>query len=238
VPAGIRLVLRPAYAMPLSAASPIFHPVPGVFTRRLVRASLPLLCAALSACASLSPEQCLHADWRQIGYADGVEGADAGRINDHAKACAEVGVKPNLDDYLRGREQGYEKYCRPANAFTLGRRGSGYHVDECQESMKPAFLYEYERGRQVYLIENDLAQRRSQIEQNHRQLRRSDERIGAIRGELARSDLPADRRTGLLNEFNRLVEDKNALSRENAFLYPEADRLQLRLQQKLREAGR
>jgi hypothetical protein len=211
-----------------------------LFSSARIATRVPAVIAALliTGCASLSPEQCQHADWRQIGYTDGVEGASAYRINDHAKACAEVGVKPNLDEYLRGREQGFQTYCRPGNAFALGRRGVSHNGAECQEAMKPAFYGEYDRGYQLHLIEADIAQRRSQIDRNHHQMPRNDERIAGIRTELAKSDLPADRRTSLLNEFNRLVEQKNSLGRENSLLSSEADRLQFQLQMRLREFGR
>jgi hypothetical protein len=201
-------------------------------------ASFLTIAFVLAGCASLSREQCLQGDWHQIGYADGVAGAAAARINDHAKACADVGVKPDLDAYLHGREQGFQKYCRPANAFDLGRRGAPHNAEECPAFLKPAFYFEYDRGSQLGQIESELAERRAQIDRNHRQLLHHDARIAAIRGELARPDLSNERRTALLNEFNRLVEVKNTLGRDNAFLYHEADRLQLRLQAKLREFGR
>ena len=217
----------------------MLHPVP-VFRVRTLRFRLALLllpAALLSGCASLTHEQCLRGDWRQIGHADGSAGASAYLINDHAKACAEVGVRPNLDEYLRGREQGFELYCRPQNAFAIGRSGAAHNADECPESMKPAFYTEYERGHQVYLVESELAQRRARIDHNYWQMRRDDERIFAIRSELAKGDLPAERRNGLLNEYNRLVDRKDFLGRENGLLQLEAERLQFQLNMRLREFG-
>ncbi|TFW09380.1 hypothetical protein E4K72_06350 [Oxalobacteraceae bacterium OM1] len=69
-------------------------------------------------------------------------------------------------------------------------------------------------------------------------MRHNDERIAAIRAELGRSDVPGDRRGSLLNEYNRLVDQKNLIGRDNGFLYRDVDRLQLELQAKLREFGR
>jgi hypothetical protein len=192
----------------------------------------------LSGCASLSPEQCRHADWRQIGFTDGASGLSAARINEHAKACAEVGVRPNLDDYLGGREQGLHNYCRPENGFAVGRSGNAANVADCPEHLKFAFLDQYRYGQQVHLVEEDLARRRSRLYHNNSQIRRNNERIADIREQLARKDLPDERRTALLNDFNRLVEQKNALGRENAFLLAESDRLAFHLQMQLRELGR
>lgn len=197
---------------------------------------LPVL--LVTGCASLSPEQCRHADWRQIGFADGASGSSAARINDHAKACAEVGVLPNLDGYLSGREQGLQNYCRSENGFAVGRSGSVANIADCPEHMKTSFLDQYRHGQQVYMVEQDLARRRSRIYQNNSHIRRNNERIADIREELARKDLPDERRTVLLNDFNRLVEQKNALGRENAFLIAESDRATFHLQMQLRELGR
>lgn len=191
----------------------------------------------LAGCASLTPEQCRQADWRQIGFADGTGGLSAGRINDHAKACAEVGIRPNLDDYLNGREQGLRNYCQPENGFAVGRSGSQANSADCPEHMKPAFMARYLHGQQVYLLETDLARRRARLYENNQRIRRDNQRIAAIREELARKELPDERRKALLNEFERLVDHKNTVGRENAYLLTEIDRLQFHLQMKLREAG-
>lgn len=191
----------------------------------------------LTGCASLSPEQCLRADWRQIGFSDGTTGSSAARINDHAKACAEVGIRPDLDAYLRGREQGLVNYCRPENGFLVGRSGGQPNSADCPEQMKPGFIEHYRRGYQVHVLETDLAQRRSHISRNTNLIYRNNERIHAIRIELDKKDLPDDRRKSLLNEYNRLVDQKNHLGRENAFLLMEADRIQGYLSMSLREAG-
>ena len=205
--------------------------------RRAATLLLPVL--LLAGCATLSPEQCRHADWRQIGFTDGMDGASAARINDHARACAEVGVRPDLDQYLHGREQGLRTYCRPENGFAVGRSGDPANAAaDCPEQMKFAFLNEYRRGQEVHLIEAELARRHSRIHHNNRLIRRDNERIAGIREELARKDLPDERRTALLKEFNHLVEQKDAIGRENRYLASETDRLQFQLQMTLRAFGR
>ena len=203
-----------------------------------MRRLLPLLSAVLiTGCATLTPDQCRHADWRQIGFADGASGASAARINDHAKACAEIGVRPDLDGYLRGRDQGLLSYCRAENGFAIGRGGSFANMADCPEHMKPAFMDQYRRGHEIHLLESDLARRRSRIYENNSRMRRVNERIARIREELRKKDLPDEQRKALLEDFERLVERKNAAGRENAFLIPEADRLQFHLQMRLRESG-
>lgn len=195
------------------------------------------LALLLAGCASMSPEQCLRADWRQVGFSDGTSGSSAARINDHAKACAEVGVRPDLDAYLRGREQGLANYCRPENGFLVGRSGGMPNSADCPEQMKHAFIDQYQRGYQIHVIEADLAQRRAHIANNTSRIYRNNDRIHAIRTEMDKKDLPDDRRKSLLNEYNRLVDQKNHLGRENAFLIMEAERIQAYLMMTLRAAG-
>lgn len=195
-----------------------------------------LLTLTLAGCASLDRDQCLHADWRQIGFADGTKGWSGARIDDHAKACAEYGVRPQLNEYLAGRRQGLNSYCQAENGFELGRHGSPHNAADCVEDLKPAFLEQYHRGSQIHAIENELAERRNRIDANERETRRGDERIAAIKTAL-RGDLPGDRRAALLDEFNRLLGQKETLVRDSQLLQPEIDRLQHRLFLKLREFG-
>src|SRR5699024_9618337 len=77
----------------------------------------------LSGCATMSPEQCLTADWSQRGYKDGRAGFTSNRVAKHHKACSKVGVIPNLAAYRKGYERGLAQYCTPANAVEQGRNG-------------------------------------------------------------------------------------------------------------------
>lgn len=196
------------------------------------------LAIAITGCASMTPEQCRHADWHQIGYTDGAQGLSGARIDDHAKACAEVGVRPNLDEYLRGRSQGLFSYCQPENGFAVGRRGEQENAADCPASMRFAFLDQYRRGQEIHLIESDLEQLRSRLNRNYRRLRSHDERIASVRAELARSGLPVERRIALSNELNRLADEKSTIVNENSNLRLDSDRVQSHLYFRLREMGR
>lgn len=195
----------------------------------------PLL---LAGCASLSPQQCMRADWRQIGFTDGTDGVSAARINDHAKACAEVGVRPDLDMYLRGREEGLYRYCQPEKAFSVGRNGGVPNSADCPEHLKASFMDGYRQGYQVHMVEQDLSERRARIYRNNSLIRRDNERIAEIREELSKKELPDDRRKALLHDFNRLVEEKNYVGSENVRQMVESDRLQAYLNMLLRDVGR
>ena len=50
----------------------------------------------LSSCAPLSEDECRAGNWQAIGQADGAEGRDLNYIDQHAEACAEYGVAPDV----------------------------------------------------------------------------------------------------------------------------------------------
>ena len=180
---------------------------------------------AMSGCASLSPEQCKQADWRQIGYADGIKGLPGSQIDEHASACASLGIRPNLDLYLQGRQQGLLSYCQPENGFQVGRRGATHIAGDCPVNLRYGFLQQYDLGRQIHALESELSSRRSDL-------------IGKIRSELARSDLPSDRRKSLLDEYNSLVSRKESMVRDTWQLERQVTDAEWRLSSRLRELGR
>jgi hypothetical protein len=196
---------------------------------------LALIALVLQGCASLTPEQCMRADWRRIGISDGINGIGATRINDHAKACTAHGIQPDLNAYLNGRAEGLLSYCQPANGFALGRRGMSANAAECAAHLRPGFTEQHRRGSVIHAIESELRQREASLRDNNWQIRRNEQRIGHIRGELAKKDLPPDRRAALLNEYEHAVQHNHFLGRENGFLYSEARRLQFQLQTTIRE---
>ncbi|PIE46273.1 MAG: hypothetical protein CSA44_00555 [Gammaproteobacteria bacterium] len=77
----------------------------------------------ISACATLSKEECLAGNWQAIGYSDGVDGHYPNHIDEHRKACAKVGVIPDRQAWERGRKQGLLHYCTKTNAYQIGLNG-------------------------------------------------------------------------------------------------------------------
>lgn len=120
------------------------------------------LLAGLSACTTLSEEECRTGDWFQIGVADGAEGRGTDRIEAHRRACARAGIAPDTEAWLRGRERGLRLYCVPQKAHAEGRRGRAI-AEGCTPAelkrMRPA----WEWGRQYWLLELEADSLRSDI---------------------------------------------------------------------------
>jgi hypothetical protein len=121
-----------------------------------------LAVSALAGCASLSERECRNADWYAIGARDGRNGADPDRIEQHEKACAELGIRPDRTQWAAGRADGLAAYCTPRRAFEVGESGGAYG-GVCGSETEPAFLRAYELGR-------ELADARTRLETIDREL--------------------------------------------------------------------
>jgi hypothetical protein len=155
----------------------------------------------VTSCATMSPDQCATADWRQVGYNDGAEGRATERFADHAKACAKAGFAADQNLYMTGRADGLRLYCRPERGFSLGRSGSSF-TPVCPPGTDAAFRIAYEDGRRFWSADyarqnaenalNNLRNERDRterhIDDNERALinAKSDEERRRIREELIR----------------------------------------------------
>ena len=125
------------------------------------------LLAFLGACASLTPEQCQNADWRAIGYNDGVRGKLESYITRHFDACSKVGITPDVAAWQAGRAQGLPLYCTPSNAYSVGRGGNELSP-VCPASQQRSLFQSWDWGHEYYLITGQI----SDLEDEERTIRR------------------------------------------------------------------
>jgi len=78
----------------------------------------------LTSCATLSKEECLRGDWRDLGMRM-VSMRVCIQIEKHRKACAEHGIRP-MKDYIWTPREGLREYCQIDNAFRSGLSGRKY----------------------------------------------------------------------------------------------------------------
>ncbi len=121
------------------------------------------LLVSLTACTTMTAEQCVAADWQAIGYEDAMKGRAASHVTQHASACADHSVAPDTAAYTAGHEEGARAFCTPDNGFKHGLSGGTNH-NICPEDLSNAFSVTYEAGRglrtrkqAVTTAENDLA---------------------------------------------------------------------------------
>ncbi len=130
----------------------------------------------LSGCASLSAEECLAADWYTIGVEDGARGQPVSRVGAHRKACAEVGVQPDMARYEQGRAFGLQSFCTRERGYAEGESGRSYR-GVCPPHLEPIFMAGYLAGQDRYRIKQDIRR----LEQELASVR---EEVAEIRGNL------------------------------------------------------
>lgn len=168
---------------------------------------------ALAGCATPADnkEQCLAADWRTVGYEDGLRGAPADRIGGHRVACGKHGVTPDLAAYLDGRERGLQQYCQPRNGFRAGVNGNAY-ANVCAGAAEAAFIDAYRQGRQIYDARAALRSAQSQLRSARQSLAQTDSAMSEATAELVSPKVPTERRTVLATDLVRLTQQRTSLS--------------------------
>lgn len=156
---------RPAAARRWSAIVPRRIPPPATMPLRapLHRSlvALILLPAMLVGCADMSKDDCLKADWRELGRQDALKGQLAAeRFGQRSAACRKNEIAADRDAYEAGHAQGRVAYCtadrgkgdalggQPPAAVCAGPGGAGYargHADGLQQFCTPRSGFDFGR---------------------------------------------------------------------------------------------
>jgi len=170
-----------------------------------------LAAALLGGCSSgLDKAQCQTADWRTIGYEDGLRGLPAERIGVHRVACAKHQVAPDLAAYTAGRERGIQEYCQPRNGFRVGLNGRSYD-NVCPAATEAPFVEAYRSGRQIYAARTELRNTQSRLQGAKDGLTQTEVAALSITTELVQPQVPTPRRVFLAQELMRLASERNEL---------------------------
>lgn len=118
---------------------------------------------ALSTCATLNEDECLSADWYQLGQGDGASGQPSNYVELHREACAKHGVPVNDALWFQGWQIGIRTYCTPQNGLLVGRDGNSYK-NSCPADLAPEFLNAYQVGKRVFDARKELNEARSKLQ--------------------------------------------------------------------------
>ncbi len=139
--------------------------------QRIFKASVAVsLLVLLSSCATMSPEECKVADWRDVGQRDGLAGQTMSHFQSRVEDCAKAGVAINTQAYRTGREVGLRSYCRLENAVPLGLNG-GYYAGVCPPAIDVLFQQRFQVARSVHDLRNDVRSLDDRSESLERRLR-------------------------------------------------------------------
>jgi hypothetical protein len=134
--------------------------------RVLIIVPIILIGFFLGCAATLTKNECLEANWYEIGRIDGSNGEPRSKFQEHAAACSMYNVHVGREAYYRGRDQGLKIYCTKEKGFTLGIRGKKYNPT-CPQDLKSGFDKGYTRGKDIYTSElkiSHLKQRMQNVE--------------------------------------------------------------------------
>lgn len=126
----------------------------------------------LSGCASMSPEECMTAQWHEQGMRDGQNGYPRSRAAEHQEACSKVGMQIDMVQYQAGRDIGIRHYCTPENAIEQGRIGRSYQ-NSCPPELEPQFLDNYRSGYRVYTAQQQVNRLDGELNTTERRLRKA-----------------------------------------------------------------
>ena len=177
----------------------------------------------IQGCASLNKEECLVADWRLIGYQDGLAGKSSAAVGEYRKDCAKHAVVPDLDAYRVGRAEGLLEYCKVDNGYRLGTSGRGFS-SVCPSHLEANFRAAYNQGRELYLARSTVNQTQSQIHKQQQALHNIKEDKSYKLSELISDGLRSEQRVLILYEIGELEQEKDTVEDEiDALQYELAD---------------
>lgn len=100
-------------------------------------------------CATLDQDECLNANWYNIGYEDGLRGYSMQRISRHRKACAQHQVVPEVETYSSGHRKGVPLFCTYDKGLSVGSKGNNY-PSVCSIELFPKFNQGFRKGKYIY----------------------------------------------------------------------------------------
>ena len=197
---------------------------------RLFAAAMLALLALLQGCATLDKDECKLADWRLIGFQDGVAGKSAARVGEYREDCAKHAVVPDLDAYRAGREEGLQQYCIASNGYRLGNAGRSFAA-VCPTALEADFREAYNAGRKLYLARSTVNKTHSTIKQRKQTLTTLEDDRAQKLSALIADGLKADQRVMIIYELNELQQEMDSVEDEIVGLEHDLAKQQTRLDQ-------
>ncbi|MEN8106586.1 MAG: DUF2799 domain-containing protein [Pseudomonadota bacterium] len=179
----------------------------------LITGAMLAVLVLLQGCATLDKDECMLADWRLIGYQDGVAGKSAAVIGEYRKDCAKHAVVPDLDAYRAGREEGLHQYCKADNGYRLGNAGRGFAA-VCPTALEDDFRDAYNTGRQLYLARSAVNKTHSRINNRKQTLSNLENNRAQKLADLIADGLKADQRVMILHDLSELQQEMHSVEDE------------------------
>jgi hypothetical protein len=188
------------------------------------RTILLVACAMLAGCATMSPEECLQANWEEVGYNDGAAGYPVSRSAEHREACAETGVSVDFELYRHGYSLGLPYYCTRENGFENGDHG-GEYAAQCVSDKFPDYALGYSEGLEVFALKRELRELEGRIDEKSAQADALLSQMGQLRAARDDDTLSKSARREAGYQLTQLESLYRTLYREIEALDQERDQL-------------
>ncbi len=134
-------------------------------------AALLLALGGLSGCATMSPDECMVADWYSLGMADARAGRSPAHLADRASACREAGYPADSEAWHAGFNEGLYWFCTLDQGFRFGLEGQRY-LRTCPGDIEPDFLEGYQLGQSLHQARARVSSLQRDLDELSRELRR------------------------------------------------------------------
>ena len=175
--------------------------------------SLGAVVYLVAGCSGMSEQACVTADWRTVGFEDGVAGRSEGGIGRYRQQCSEHGVTPDLEAYRAGHAEGVQIYCKESNGFAVGHSGATYQ-GVCPADLEQDFLAEYNSGRRLHDLESALSVVDSQIASNYRAQESIKQELTDIGVKMIATETTAEQRLAMVTRSVELGRRHGQLTTE------------------------
>lgn len=166
------------------------------------RLGLLVIACCVSSCATMSPKECKSANWRDIGYSDASKGEPV-LLSGHRKACKEVKITPNRDQYMSGYRVGAKEFCTYDNGLRFGKKGSSAENLCTTATLGRGFFKGYAKGKKIYKIKSKISDKESAISKIDKKLKKISK--GKVKSSVGEVDL-LYREKELINREIRSLE--------------------------------
>ena len=166
----------------------------------------------LNACTGMDAAECRTADWRAVGYEDGVQGRSPAHLGERRTDCAGHGVTPDFQAYMDGHSQGIALFCRPQNGYQLGNRGYRYD-GVCPAGLEDTFLAAYADGYGLYQRRATINRLSSQIAHKHKRSKAIERSMAEKTTALVSPQTSPSQRLTIGVDLKQLTEERIAIER-------------------------
>lgn len=172
----------------------------------------------LSGCAVMSKNDCLQADWYQVGYEVGFDGErdHVEAYNKRVDVCSEYGVSAEFSQYELGHAAGIAKFCEPNNAVRVGAKGNKNAItaNVCPEYDHPGFTAAFDAGYKLHDLRRQATQARNELERMENQLYRNARQIDNLRRTLNSGEATEQQQRDAQRRIRYLYRDARNLDYE------------------------